>query len=51
VENIVENSGAVDVQLTEEELKELRSAVNSADVAGDRYRPGTGALFANTPPL
>ncbi|KAJ2811107.1 hypothetical protein H4S07_002271 [Coemansia furcata] len=32
-----ENLAALDVQLTEDELSELRRAVDSADIAGERY--------------
>ncbi len=47
-----ENMGALDVHLKDEEVREIRSAVEKADVKGDRYPPGWDVtLFANTVPL
>ncbi|KAL7760892.1 hypothetical protein ACKLNR_007427 [Fusarium oxysporum f. sp. zingiberi] len=44
-----ENTGAVDIQLTDEERKQLRDLVDAADVRGDR---GAGdRAFADTPEL
>lgn len=51
MENVEENRGGMDVQLTDDELLELRAFVDDADVVGERHRPGIGGLFANTPPL
>jgi aryl-alcohol dehydrogenase-like predicted oxidoreductase len=36
-ENLEENVGALKVQLTEEEVKEIRKAVDEAGLTGERY--------------
>lgn len=47
-----ENMGALDVKLSGEEVAEIRTAVESAEVHGIRYPEAmAGALFADTPPL
>ncbi|KAI4098888.1 MAG: hypothetical protein L6R37_006251 [Teloschistes peruensis] len=47
-----ENMGALDVRLSDEEEREIRKAVEGAEVHGERYPPAmTGRLFADTPPL
>lgn len=47
-----ENVGALKVHLTKGEEAEIRKAVESAEVRGDRYPSGMmGTLFADTPPL
>lgn len=49
IEYLEENTGAVDIQLTDEERKQLRDLVDAADVGGDR---GAGdRAFADTPEL
>ena len=52
VEFLEENLGALEVRLTEEEVREVRAAVDRCEVFGKRY-PGTmnNILFADTPPL
>ncbi|KAE8144957.1 NADP-dependent oxidoreductase domain-containing protein [Aspergillus avenaceus] len=52
IEYYDENMGALDVELNDEDLRELRAAVEEADVKGGRY-PVTvqSGLFADTPPL
>lgn len=45
-----ENIKAADVQLTDEEVKEIRVAVDNAEVAGPRYGAGADVgLFADSP--
>lgn len=51
MDNLEENSGAMDFQLTSTDLAELRATGQGADVAGERYLPGTSNLFADTPAL
>ena len=47
-----ENLGALDVKLSDSEDKEIRKAIEKAEVVGERYPPGMAvALFADTPPL
>ncbi|KAG7007420.1 aldo-keto reductase [Physcia stellaris] len=47
-----ENMGALDVQLSDGEDKEIRKAIEDAEVVGSRYPEGmAGKLFADTPPL
>lgn len=49
---LVENLGALDVKLTTEEVKEIRTLVNAAEVHGERYPPSmVGSLLASTPVL
>ena len=43
-----ENLGAVKVTLNEEELKEIREAVEIAGVKGERYDPSITGLYADT---
>lgn len=46
-----ENMGALDVKLSDDEDKEIREAVEKAEVAGGRYPEGMAVtLFADTPP-
>jgi aryl-alcohol dehydrogenase-like predicted oxidoreductase len=52
IKYLEENLGALDVKLSEQEEKEIRSLVNSAEVHGLRYQEVMVAyLFADTPPL
>ena len=47
-----ENMGALNVKLTEEEVKDIRTVVESAEVHGERYSDRMlGACFRDTPPL
>ena len=47
-----ENLGALDVKLSEDEDREIRQAVEKAEVVGERYPEGmVTKLFADTPPL
>jgi len=47
-----ENLGALDVKLSDSEDKEIREAVEKAEVIGERYPAGmNGRLFADTPTL
>lgn len=47
-----ENLGALDVQVSDSENKEIRQAIEKAKVHGERYPEGmAGKLFADTPPL
>lgn len=49
---LVENLGALDVKLTDDENKEIRKAVEEAEVHGARYPERmSGALFADSPEL
>ncbi|KAK0654633.1 Aldo-keto reductase yakc (NADP(+)) [Lasiodiplodia hormozganensis] len=52
VERLQENLKALDIQLTDEEDKEIREASENAEVAGSRYPEFfMHACFADTPPL
>jgi len=56
VKYLEENVGALDVKLTEEDIKELKKAVDETPVKGTRTSPdsgpaGAGYLFADTPEL
>ena len=52
IKNLEENLGALEVKLTDEEDKEIRKAVEEAEVHGIRYPEAmAGALFSDTPPL
>ena len=45
-----ENSSAVDVKLTKDEVEKVRKLVESAEVHGDRYPEQMAAhLYADTP--
>ena len=45
-----ENVGAIDMSLTEEEIKQIRDEIEKVEVAGDRYPPAfQGFSFADTP--
>lgn len=47
-----ENLGALDVKLTEEEIKDIRKVVENAEVHGDRYgKAMVSTLFGDTPRL
>lgn len=47
-----ENIGALEIDLKDEEVREIRTAVEMADVQGERYPHGWDrTLFANTVPL
>ena len=49
IKYLEENIGALDVELTEEEDKEVRKMVEEADVHGTRYAESAmGVLFADT---
>ncbi|RKK29224.1 hypothetical protein BFJ65_g1154 [Fusarium oxysporum f. sp. cepae] len=49
IDYLEENTGAVDIQLTDEERKQLRDLVDAADVRGDRG--AADRAFADTPEL
>jgi len=51
IKYLEENLGALAVKLTEEEDKEVRDAVETAEVVGERYPPTFVQLLADTPPL
>jgi len=52
IKYLEENLGALDVELTGEEEKEIRHLVENAEVHGSRYpEMMMGHLFASTPPL
>ncbi|KAM3072528.1 hypothetical protein ACMFMG_009324 [Clarireedia jacksonii] len=52
IKYLEENLGSLNVTLTGEEEKEIRKAVETAEVHGARYPEGmAGYLFADTPPL
>lgn len=52
IERLEENLGALQVQLTEEEVKEIRTLVDAAEIHGDRYPEMVVAqLFRDTPAL
>ncbi|KUJ23166.1 Aldo/keto reductase [Mollisia scopiformis] len=52
VERLKENLGALDVKLTEEEVKEIRTSVNAAGIYGARYPDAHLAVcFRDSPPL
>jgi len=52
IKYLEENLGALNVHITPEENREIRSLVDKAEVHGDRYaNAATAHLFANTPPL
>ncbi|KAJ5565183.1 NADP-dependent oxidoreductase domain-containing protein [Penicillium frequentans] len=46
-----ENSSAALLQLTDEEVKDIRALVERTEVPGARYPPGMGTVVADTPPL
>ncbi|KAI4109019.1 MAG: hypothetical protein L6R37_000737 [Teloschistes peruensis] len=47
-----ENLGALDVKLSNAEVKEIREAIEKVEVHGERYPPGfEDSLFADTPAL
>ena len=52
IKYLEENLGALGVDLTEEEEREIRKVVDEAEVHGERYPEGMmGRLFADTPEL
>ncbi|KAF7589616.1 hypothetical protein BBP40_004030 [Aspergillus hancockii] len=53
IEAYEENMGALDVELNEADLREIRTAAEKADVRGGRYPVTTlqSCLLADTPPL
>lgn len=52
IKYLEENMGALKVQLTAEENKEIREAIEAADIHGERYPEAmSSALFGDTPPL
>lgn len=52
VKYLDENLGALKVQLSDTEVKELREAIEKAEVKGARYAEGIpGTLYADTPEL
>ena len=49
---LVENLGALDIKLTEDEKEDIDKAVSNAEVHGTRYPAAMlGALYADTPEL
>ncbi|KAJ6018019.1 Aldo/keto reductase [Penicillium sp. IBT 35674x] len=46
-----ENSNAALLQLTDDEVKDIRALVERTEVQGARYPPGMGTVVADTPPL
>ncbi|PQE07464.1 putative IN2-2 protein [Rutstroemia sp. NJR-2017a BBW] len=52
IKYLEENLGSLNVTLTDEEEKEIREAVETAEVNGGRYPEAmAGRLYADTPPL
>ena len=52
IKYLEENLGALDVKLSDSEDKEIRQAIENAEVHGERYPEAmVSTLFANTPPL
>ncbi|KAL8634555.1 MAG: hypothetical protein Q9228_007851, partial [Teloschistes exilis] len=52
IKYLEENMGALEVTLSDEEDREIRKAVEGAEVHGVRYPPAMmSTLFADTPPL
>ena len=52
IKYLEENFGALKVKLTEEEIKDIRTAVENAEVHGSRYPAAMmGLCFADTPAL
>ncbi|KAL8700539.1 MAG: hypothetical protein Q9201_005390 [Fulgogasparrea decipioides] len=52
IKYLEENVGALEVKLSDEEDREIRQAVQRAEVHGERYPPAMAlSLFADTPPL
>jgi aryl-alcohol dehydrogenase-like predicted oxidoreductase len=52
IKYLEENLGSLNVTLTDEEEKEIREAVETAEVHGGRYPEAmAGRLYADTPPL
>ena len=52
IKYLEENMGALDVKLTAEEVKDIRTLVESAEVHGGRYSDQMiGSCFRDTPPL
>ncbi|KAL9585417.1 MAG: hypothetical protein Q9203_004254 [Teloschistes exilis] len=52
IKYLEENLGALDVKLSNAEIKEIREAIEKVEVHGERYPPGFGdSLFADTPAL
>ena len=52
IKYLEENMKALDIELTKDEEKEIRKAVEGAEVHGLRYSEGTaGKLFAESPEL
>ena len=50
MKRLEENAGAAKIQLTKEEVDEVRKVVDSAEIRGARYpEMMQGALFADTP--
>ncbi|KAH0612438.1 uncharacterized protein H6S33_010490 [Morchella sextelata] len=50
IKYLEENVGALDVELTAEEVKEIREATEAAEPAGERYMAGIAhTLYADTP--
>jgi len=52
VKNLEENVGAANVKLTQEEIQQIRTACQNADIAGDRYPQIYSKFsFADSAPL
>lgn len=52
IKYLEENLGALDVKLTDAEVKEIRKVISEAEVSGDRYPTAMmHTLFADTPEL
>ena len=51
IKNLEENIGALDVKLTNDEIKEIRNACEKANIIGGRYPEAfSSALFGNSAP-
>jgi len=52
IKYLEENLGALKIQISDEENKEIRKAIENTEIHGGRYPPAmASALFADTPPL
>ncbi|KAK5995398.1 Aldo-keto reductase str7 [Cladobotryum mycophilum] len=52
IKYLEENTNAIDITLTEDEVKELRKAAEATELAGDRYPPGMSQfLMRDSVPL
>jgi aryl-alcohol dehydrogenase-like predicted oxidoreductase len=49
IKYLEENAGALNVELTKDELEKINEAIKATEITGERYAPGsTGSLLADT---